>query len=211
MGSIVVGYDTGAFLLVAGSSRLVGDHHGREYLVPGLVVAGDSEPDRVRMGLWPGEFSHMRKVSAQVLEPAAMFSAAIPVWMPEIRDPNEPATLWSMMPVSAMALACRSATLVSSGSITSIAAPAASGWSGRRVGLAPTGKRRLVTAHTKSRLWRPAPHLYFSEPIYPNPLIAGDKRMLKTFAFLKFFGCPTNADGTIIKYRHVFRIWCLRR
>jgi hypothetical protein len=27
-------------------------------------------------------------------------------------------------------------------------APIASGWSGCRVGLAPTGKRRLVTAHT---------------------------------------------------------------
>ena len=33
--------------------------------------------------------------------------------------------------------------------VTSIAAPIASGWSGCRVGLAPTGKRRLVTAHTK--------------------------------------------------------------
>src|SRR6201989_1851195 len=32
--------------------------------------------------------------------------------------------------------------------VTSIAAPAASRWSVRRVGLAPTGKRRLVTAHT---------------------------------------------------------------
>jgi hypothetical protein len=32
--------------------------------------------------------------------------------------------------------------------VTSIAAPAASGWSIRRVGFAPTGKRRLVTAHT---------------------------------------------------------------
>src|SRR5713101_7982262 len=31
--------------------------------------------------------------------------------------------------------------------VTSIAAPVASGWSGRRVGLTPTGKRRLVTAH----------------------------------------------------------------
>jgi hypothetical protein len=31
-------------------------------------------------------------------------------------------------------------------------APVASGWSGCRVGLAPTGKRRLVTAHAKSRL-----------------------------------------------------------
>jgi hypothetical protein len=32
--------------------------------------------------------------------------------------------------------------------VTSIAAPAASGWSVRRVGLSPTGKRRLATAHT---------------------------------------------------------------
>src|SRR3989475_12066356 len=31
--------------------------------------------------------------------------------------------------------------------VTSIAAPVASGWSVRRVGFSPTGKRRLVTAH----------------------------------------------------------------
>ena len=34
--------------------------------------------------------------------------------------------------------------------VTSMTAPIASGWSGRRVGLAPTGKRRLVTAHGRS-------------------------------------------------------------
>jgi CRP/FNR family cyclic AMP-dependent transcriptional regulator len=34
--------------------------------------------------------------------------------------------------------------------VTSIAAPVASGWSGCRVGLAPTGKRRLSTAHGHS-------------------------------------------------------------
>src|SRR6202790_3089685 len=34
--------------------------------------------------------------------------------------------------------------------VTSIAAPVASGWSVCRVGLAPTGKRRLVTAHTQA-------------------------------------------------------------
>ena len=34
--------------------------------------------------------------------------------------------------------------------VTSTIAPVASGWSGCRVGLAPTGKRRLVTAHTQS-------------------------------------------------------------
>src|SRR5271156_542832 len=36
--------------------------------------------------------------------------------------------------------------------VTSIAAPVASGWSGCRVGFAPTGKRRLLTAHAKSGL-----------------------------------------------------------
>src|SRR5262249_31059710 len=34
--------------------------------------------------------------------------------------------------------------------VTSMTAPVASGWSVRRVGLAPTGKRRLSTAHTQS-------------------------------------------------------------
>ena len=34
--------------------------------------------------------------------------------------------------------------------VTSIAAPVASGWSGCRVGFAPTGKRRLFTAHANS-------------------------------------------------------------
>ena len=35
--------------------------------------------------------------------------------------------------------------------VTSMTAPIASGWSGCRVGLAPTGKRRLSTAHVESR------------------------------------------------------------
>src|ERR1700733_805196 len=34
--------------------------------------------------------------------------------------------------------------------VTSMTAPIASGWSGCRVGLAPTGKRRLCTAHADS-------------------------------------------------------------
>ncbi|MCI0627639.1 MAG: hypothetical protein L0387_39315, partial [Acidobacteria bacterium] len=34
--------------------------------------------------------------------------------------------------------------------VTSMTAPVASGWSDRRVGLAPTGKRRLITAHTQT-------------------------------------------------------------
>ena len=36
--------------------------------------------------------------------------------------------------------------------VTSMTAPIASGWSGCRVGLAPTGKRRLVTAHANNGL-----------------------------------------------------------
>src|ERR1700682_5436680 len=39
--------------------------------------------------------------------------------------------------------------------VTSMTAPIASGWSGCRVGLAPTGKRRLVTAHTRNGHRRP--------------------------------------------------------
>jgi hypothetical protein len=35
--------------------------------------------------------------------------------------------------------------------VTSMTAPIASGWSDCRMGLAPTGKRRLVTAHTQLR------------------------------------------------------------
>ena len=38
--------------------------------------------------------------------------------------------------------------------VTSMTAPIASGWSGCRVGLAPTGKRRLVTAHARNGLMR---------------------------------------------------------
>jgi hypothetical protein len=34
--------------------------------------------------------------------------------------------------------------------VTSMTAPVASGWSVCRVGLAPTGKRRLFTAHTQT-------------------------------------------------------------
>jgi hypothetical protein len=34
--------------------------------------------------------------------------------------------------------------------VTSMAASVTSGWSVRRVGLAPTGKRRLLTAHARS-------------------------------------------------------------
>ena len=38
-------------------------------------------------------------------------------------------------------------------SATSMTAPVASGWSDCRAGLAPTGKRRLCTAHANRRHW----------------------------------------------------------
>jgi len=40
-------------------------------------------------------------------------------------------------------------------------APIASGWSGCRVGLAPTGKRRLVTAHANNGLMHRSNFLTF--------------------------------------------------
>ena len=59
--------------------------------------------------------------------------------------------------------------------VTSIAAPVASGWSGCRVGFAPTGKRRLFTAHAKngrsSRVSvRPPPSGKFTGPYRIKPL-----------------------------------------
>jgi hypothetical protein len=41
--------------------------------------------------------------------------------------------------------------------VTSMTAPIASGWSGCRVGLAPTGKRRLCTAHANNGPHAPQP------------------------------------------------------
>src|SRR6476619_7774064 len=45
--------------------------------------------------------------------------------------------------------------------VTSMTAPIASGWSGCRVGLAPTGKRRLCTAHTLNGHLSNRPPSYF--------------------------------------------------
>ena len=41
-------------------------------------------------------------------------------------------------------------------------APVASGWSGCRVGLAPTGKRRLVTAHARRGLMQRSKFVAYS-------------------------------------------------
>src|SRR5580693_7042478 len=57
--------------------------------------------------------------------------------------------------------------------VTSMTAPVASGWSGCRVGLTPTGKRRLSTAHTQSCRQRCRPHspLMFAA-LYPMLIVS---------------------------------------
>jgi hypothetical protein len=53
--------------------------------------------------------------------------------------------------------------------VTSMTAPVASGWSGCRAGLTPTGKRRLSTAHTRpSRPLRFSPRLCFGPSLAAN-------------------------------------------
>src|SRR6266850_3322106 len=69
--------------------------------------------------------------------------------------------------------------------VTSIAAPAASGWSGRRVGLAPTGKRRLITAHTLSR------------PSLPSPASRRSRRKNSRLANLSSHGRPGADFGVV--------------
>ena len=60
--------------------------------------------------------------------------------------------------------------------VTSMTAPVASGWSVRRVGLSPTGKRRLLTAHANSghspTAWRTG-QVDPKPPIAPDPSIPG--------------------------------------
>jgi len=76
--------------------------------------------------------------------------------------------------------------------VTSMTAPVASGWSDRRVGLAPTGKRRLTTAHTHSHHstgpsangWiRPltAVHLHLSDARFPRLLVDPNKPIFRVW------------------------------
>src|SRR5262245_42596533 len=59
--------------------------------------------------------------------------------------------------------------------VTSIAAPVASGWSVCRVGVAPTGERRLCTAHTLNRTVSWTNHLivvaFVASGIFTNPRV----------------------------------------
>src|SRR6202045_2930776 len=59
--------------------------------------------------------------------------------------------------------------------VTSMTAPIASGWSDCRVGLAPTGKRRLCTAHIRNGLRQEniSPDRSQSFPVIGLPLLGG--------------------------------------
>jgi hypothetical protein len=63
--------------------------------------------------------------------------------------------------------------------VTSMTAPIASGWSGCRVGLAPTGKRRLCTAHTQlgHRPDRAICHFSRVEGAHPKNMRKGRTRL----------------------------------
>ena len=86
--------------------------------------------------------------------------------------------------------------------VTSMTAPVASGWSGCRVGFAPTGKRRLITAHANSRhprhcfpLMPPSflhsgwtPRSYARDPardVGKESLVLSSKRLLKRGLFVR--------------------------
>ncbi len=84
--------------------------------------------------------------------------------------------------------------------VTSKSAPVASGWSGRRVGLAPTGKRRLTTAHTHSGhcwrcTWAGYLHLYACLSVALEPVVT-------------VLGLRTHADVGISNFNGVPRRPC---
>jgi hypothetical protein len=70
-------------------------------------------------------------------------------------------------------------------------APVASGWSGCRVGLAPTGKRRLFTAHTQSS---PSPHAIGDPEAVPQTPI---RKAMSTRAMAK---SRTRAPGDRLEH-----------
>src|SRR2546427_2023341 len=69
--------------------------------------------------------------------------------------------------------------------VTSMIAPVASGWSGCRVGLAPTGKRRLFTAHARSRLMHRNKHHPYSITSSVMASTAGGMVRPSVFAVLR--------------------------
>src|SRR5450631_3675045 len=86
-----------------------------------------------KFGIYPGRHSHGSRVGLHI-------------------DLFEACSAFTRVAACTLALSPIRDTLIEGFShfVTSMTAPIASGWSGCRVGLAPTGKRRLSTAHVKS-------------------------------------------------------------
>src|SRR5512132_1456826 len=70
--------------------------------------------------------------------------------------------------------------------VTSMTAPVASGWSGCRVGLAPTGKRRLVTARARSGLMHCNKQRLYSIPSSARASRVGGTVRPSTLAVLRW-------------------------
>jgi hypothetical protein len=69
--------------------------------------------------------------------------------------------------------------------VASMTAPIASGWSDCRVGLAPTGKRRLVTAHTLSGHFAGSPKVSNPDHLAKKRLISSKNRAAAGSCFRK--------------------------
>jgi hypothetical protein len=96
----------------------------------------------------PGGVSVMRKSSPSARLISRWIASAFSASMRASRVPTSSASAPS---VSLRSRLASGSSLVVTQPLSRLRhAPVASGWSGCRVGLAPTGKRRLVTAHTHS-------------------------------------------------------------
>jgi hypothetical protein len=98
--------------------------------------------------------------------------------------------------------------------VTFMTAPIASGWSVCRVGLAPTGKRRLVTAHTHGghssacladMEWPVVSHRIGSRP--PYAIVPGSRRRDQDRAIDEYakrgLWCRRSKDGTLMSKKFI--------
>jgi hypothetical protein len=93
--------------------------------------------------------------------------------------------------------------------VTSMTAPVASGWSVRRVGLAPTGKRRLLTAHANSGH---SPTVWWMGQIDPEHAFPvgpiWKQKARKRFFFGEVRRAPTRAASAVaLRLAKTFREW----
>jgi hypothetical protein len=122
-----------------------------KFIMPALKRAGWDEMLQIREEVY---FTNGRIIvrgklvsrgKAKKADFVLYYKPNIPIAIIEAKDNNHSVGEPCGMP---RRLSRASVVRVFSHFVTSMTAPIASGWSGRRVGLAPAGKRRLCTAHT---------------------------------------------------------------